>query len=635
MTRVSNAATTPTNTTVHTAQPDDGRLSVQHLTITGGPQRHRRLLVQDVSFQVESGQTLGIVGESGSGKSLTARALVGLLPKGLHASGSVSYGGLEIIGRGERDLRSIRGARVSLLLQDPFTILNPLLTVGTALLESMRVDGYRTQSDARADIGRRLAEVGLAADVAERYPFQLSGGMRQRVALACALARDPSLLIADEPTTALDVTTQAEVLRLLAGIQRDRGMSLIFITHDLRVAFEVCDRIQVMYAGSVVEQAPARQLAAQPAHPYSLGLLLTEPPVDRYVEKLAAIPGAVPRADDVGDKCGFADRCEWKQSPCVSSRPPLAAINASHTSACVRIDHIRGELTGRLSARHTTATSPRPIMEGSAPVAVITDVHKSFRSSRFFGRNREAVALDGVNFAVGEGESVGLVGETGSGKTTIARLITGLTRPDSGTVEIEGADQTDGSRRRARHLHRLVQMVFQDPYASLNPALSVGSTLREALAVRGKVDDATEQVTALLAEVGLPASYADIRPVALSGGERQRIAIARAIAVQPKLLICDEPVAALDVSAQAHVLELLRTIRRHSNISMLFITHDLAVVRQMTERVVVLYRGQIVEVGLTAEVLDNPQHEYTRGLVAAIPGSEAWSIRSSGASVTS
>ncbi|MTD54641.1 dipeptide ABC transporter ATP-binding protein [Amycolatopsis pithecellobii] len=627
MTRVSIAATTITGTTIQTAEPDDGRLSVQRLTITGGPQGHPRVLVRDVSFHVESGQTLGIVGESGSGKSLTARALAGLLPKGLHASGSVSYGGLEIIGRRERDLRSTRGTRISLLLQDPFTILNPLLTVGAHLVESMRVDGHRSRSDAGADIGRRLGEVGLKADVAERYPFQLSGGMRQRVALACALARDPSLLIADEPTTALDVTTQAEVLRLLAKIQRDRGMSLILITHDLRVAFEVCDRIQVMYAGSVVEQAPAQQLAALPAHPYSLGLLLTEPPVDRYVEKLAAIPGAVPRAEQVGDQCGFADRCEWKQSPCVAGRPPLATINASHRSACLRIDHIRGELTERLSGRNTTSTSPRPITEGSAPIAVVTDVRKSFRSSRLFGRNREAVALDGVNFTVGQGESVGLVGETGSGKTTIARLITGLTRPDSGTVEINDVDQSDGSRRRTRQLHRLVQMVFQDPYASLNPALTVGATLREALAVRGKIDDPSERVPALLAEVGLPASYAGIRPVALSGGERQRIAIARAIAVQPRLLICDEPVAALDVSAQAHVLELLRTIRRHAGISMLFITHDLAVVRQMTERVVVLHRGRIVEAGLTAEVLDDPQHEYTRRLVAAIPGSEAWNPR--------
>jgi peptide/nickel transport system ATP-binding protein len=600
-------------------------LSVGNLSITTGAAARPRTLVREVNLELGRGETLGIVGESGSGKSLTARAIIGLLPTGVRASGSVVFDDRELVGAGRGVWKELRGSRVGLLLQDPFTMLNPLQTAGTHIAECLPKAVCRDRSRRRAEIARRLGEVGLDPDVADRYPFQLSGGMRQRVALTAALVGDPELLIADEPTTALDVTTQAEVLDLLKDIQRRRNMSLILITHDLRVAFSVCDRIQVMYAGTILEQAPASELAAAPDHPYSLGLLLAEPPVTHYLDRLPSIPGAVPPADTVKDTCAFAARCSWARPECATGKPPLVAIGAKRASACVRLDEIRGDLHAAARALDQPSTpQPAPTVGGAA-VVTLTDVRKCFRTSRLVGRSTTATALDEVSFRIAEGESVGLVGETGSGKTTVARAILGLVTPDAGSIDLAGIDVSDyrrldrTSRRQAR---RTVQVVFQDPYSSLNPAISVGTTLREVIAVRGGATDPEAEIADLLSQVGLPAAYASRRPATLSGGERQRVAIARAIALRPRLLLCDEPVAALDVSAQAQVLELLRDIRRRRAMAMLFITHDLSVVRQMSERLIVLYHGQVVETGPTDAVLDHPRHAYTRRLLEAIPGSQ-------------
>lgn len=599
-------------------------LRVEHLTVTAPDDHGRRTLVQDVEFTVGRGETLGIVGESGSGKSLTARAIVGLLPAGLQAAGSVSYDGKQLLGARERVLRGIRGSRISLLLQDPFTMLNPLETVGGHLAESLPSSVRRKRGLVGAETTRRLAEVGLDSEIAARYPFQLSGGMRQRVALAAALAKDPAVLIADEPTTALDVTTQHEVLQLLKDVQGRRGMSLVLITHDLRVAFSVCDQIQVMYAGAVVERAPSAQLAQAPAHPYSLGLLQAEPPVTHYVRELFAIPGRVPAAEAVANQCGFADRCAWSRPECVSSRPVLAALTDARSSACVRLDEIRSDLEHRAVKAERTGMPP-VVHTDSRAILKVRELVKTYRTTPLIGRARAMTALDRVSFEVREGESLGLVGETGSGKTTIARSILGLTRPDSGHIELDGLELADYRRRtraQRQQIRRQVQVVFQDPYASLNPSMRVRSTLREVLAHRGAVTDMTTEIDTLLNRVGLPTEYADRLPAELSGGERQRIAIARAIAMRPRLLICDEPVAALDVSAQAQVLELLRDIRQTDSVSILFITHDLAVVRQMTDRVLVLYHGQLVETGDTTAVLNRPRNDYTRKLIQAVPGGQ-------------
>ncbi|MEU5866483.1 ABC transporter ATP-binding protein [Nonomuraea sp. NPDC047529] len=558
-----------------------------------------RVLVDGVDLTVAAGETVGLVGESGSGKSLTARALVGLLPRGLRAEGSVEVGGAQLVGASERLLRGVRGRRISLLMQDPFAMLNPLRTAGAHIAETLR---GRTS---RQEIARRLTEVGIDDPaVAGRYPFQLSGGMRQRVALAAALAGDPELLVADEPTTALDATTQHEILALLRRVQEARGMGVLLITHDLRVAFAVCDRVAVMYAGRVVEQGPGPELASAPAHPYTSGLLGALPSAELTLERLVGIPGAVPRADAVAGVCAFATRCDRVADACTAARPPLRPIGRDRLTACV----------------HDTAGAARPPLREAALPAAPAGGEPLLHVEGLRKRYGAHTALGGVSLHVNPGETVGLVGESGSGKTTLARSVLGLLTPDGGRIRLAGLDVTDRAaldpRERAR-VHRLVQCVFQDPSTSLNPAMTVGATLAEAIARAAPADRIG--VGELLELVGLPAAYAARRPKALSGGERQRVAVARALAVRPALLICDEPVASLDVSVQAHVLELLRGIGRELGTGMLFITHDLAVVRQVAARTVVLLKGAVVEEGTTSAVLDAPAHDYTRRLVAAVP----------------
>ncbi len=600
------------------------------------PRGRSRTLVRDVGFDLAAGDSLGIVGESGSGKSMTARAVLGVLPDGVRAEGEVLFDGIPLLGRRERDLRPLRGTRLAMVLQDPFTALNPLQTVGTHLRESLAPRVRRDRGEAAAEVARRLREVGLDPDaIAGRYPFQLSGGMRQRVAIAAALAQDPDLLVADEPTTALDVTTQAEILDLLRRLRADRGMALVLITHDLRVAFSVCDRVLVMYAGSVLEDAPAAALARDPQHPYSLGLLLAEPPVSHYVDRLVPLPGRVPSADGVADRCAFADRCAWRHDACLTSRPALVSRTADRASACGRIGEI-GEEIGARRLRQAAPGTPPPVPDGT-PLLVVDGLTKTYgtRSSLGIPGSRlgtrssthpggETKALHDVSFELREGESLGVVGESGSGKTTLARCVLGLTTPGAGTIRLGGVDVSDYrrlSRSDHRDVRRLVQVVFQDPYSSLNPRFTVGATLREAVGARGdRTADRARQAAELLDLVHLPASYADRYPDALSGGERQRVAVARALAVRPRLLICDEPVAALDVSVQAQILELLREVRRTYGTSMLFITHDLSVVRQMTDRAIVLRGGEIVESGETSALLESPGHPYTRRLLASIPG---------------
>ena len=594
------------------------QLVVRGLRVTAARGERRRELVREVNFDLSAGEKLAIVGESGSGKSMTARSIVGLLPSGVSAHGSVTFAGESLLGARPRVLRAIRGARIALLLQDPFAVLNPVQTVREHILESLPTQVRRNRALARKQVEDRLQEVGLSHDqVGASYPFQLSGGMRQRVALAAALARDPELLIADEPTTALDVSAQADVLSLLRSLTQRRGMALLLITHDLRVAVSASDRVLVMYAGTILERGPAPALMRAPRHPYTLGLLLAEPPVSHFVERLRSAPGDATSTAEPLAGCAFAGRCRWRASECVTIRPSLRAVGEGRESACLRIDRIAGEMQAELAA--PSVASP-PIAPGNAPpICRFEAVSKRYRTRELFGQAREGQAVREVSFEIGADESVGLVGETGSGKTTLARCLLGLTRPDSGRITLGMHDVTDYRRLRGDERTRarqLVQVVFQDPYGSLNPALTVRATLGEAIRHRragaGGVD-----VEQLLSLVGLPARSAGRRPVALSGGERQRVAIARAVAVAPRLLVCDEPVASLDVSVQAQILELLRDIRRRVGTSFLFITHDLSVVRQMTDRVVVLHRGEVVESGATAHVLDAPTHPYTVQLIHA------------------
>ncbi len=443
-------------------------LQVRELRVTST----RGVIVDGLDLDVSRGETIGIVGESGSGKSLTARALVGLLPAGVTASGSIRFAGRELVDAPERVWKGVRGREIALLLQDPFTMLSPLLKVGPQIELTVRDRDQGRGADAIA----RLAEVGIRSErVAEQYPFQLSGGMRQRVALAAALASDPTVLIADEPSTALDVSTQREILRLIRSTQARRGMSVVLITHDLRIAFSICDRVYVLYAGQLLEVGGARELEKRPAHPYTAALLAAEPALEGRKARLAAIPGSVPRADDVRSQCAFAPRCPWVIDACRAGRPLLRERVGGRRSACLRVDEIQEALVA-------PAAGPAPEVEVvaspqlDAPILELVSLRKTFET-----RAGNVDALDDVSLVVGRGEKVGIVGESGSGKTTLARCVVGLETPTGGSILLDGVEVSnyDGLTPELRHrARRTAQLVFQDPYSTLNPARTVGSRWR-------------------------------------------------------------------------------------------------------------------------------------------------------------
>jgi peptide/nickel transport system ATP-binding protein len=600
-------------------------LEVNGLRVEYVAGKTRRTLVSGADLRVDRGETVAIVGESGSGKTLTARAIIRLLPTGVEATaGGISLAGQDVLSMSDREAARLRGNQISMIFQDPFTMLNPVLRCSGHLEEVLRNRANPlSRKAAREEARARLAEVGiLDPSAADRYPFQLSGGMRQRVGLAAALAGDPELLIADEPSTALDVTTQAEILDLLKSVQRARGMGLILITHDLRVAFSVAERVYVLYAGALVEVSNAKALEREPLHPYSLGLLLSEPATEFRQAQLLAIDGSVPAPDDVVDQCSFASRCRWVQERCVAGPPPLREVEPGRFSACVRLEEIREEMTKVRREVRAPVLQAAPSTE-MAPFLRVRDLEKVFAGQR----GGVVRALDGVSITVGVNESVGIVGESGSGKTTLGRCLVGLEDPTSGTIDIDGIDATHYSKltraERAR-LRSTVQIVFQDPYSSLDRTETVGAALREVLVVnKFPSQRMSARVDELLERVGLPLGYAKRRPAALSGGERQRVVIARTLALEPKLIVCDEPVSALDVSVQAQILSLFRELREEFGLSYLFITHDLAVVRQVVDRVYVLYQGNVVEQGLVDQVLDQPKHPYTKRLIASIPRAAA------------
>ena len=556
-------------------------------------------IVSGLDLTVEPGETHAIVGESGSGKSVSAKALAGLLPPGLTAIGTLAIGGASVpLDGADRAWRLVRGSGITLLPQDPFTSLSPRHRCGSQIGAPLR---HLSRAQRAAVVLASLEEVGLPGRVARQYPFQLSGGMRQRVAIAAALITRPKVLIADEATTALDVTTQRDVLDLLGRLQRDRQMGLILITHDLGVARGRADQVTVMYAGRTAEHGPAAAVIASPAHPYTGRLLDCDPPLDVALDRLPTIPGSVPRLATVGAACTFASRCDLVTDECRTQVPPLAEVGPGHQAACLCTAEFTRDRRRPEHARRPVATPAGP-----APDAAILSVRALAKS---FG---PTVALAGIDLDVTAGESVAVVGESGSGKTTLARIIVGLEIADAGIVTVSGPPGRPGGEPRPP------QIVFQDPYSALNPSLTVGASLRDALRAGGR-DLSGSEVAALLDMVGLPAAYARRRPRALSGGERQRVAIARALAPRPDLLVCDEAVSSLDVSVQAQILNLIADLRVQLGLSVLFISHDLAVVRQAAERVYVLYKGRFVEHGDTADVLANPAHDYTRLLMASAP----------------
>jgi peptide/nickel transport system ATP-binding protein len=594
-------------------------LTVRNLSVSVPDRGGQRTITTGIDLDLARGEAIAIVGESGSGKSLTARAIACLLPRQIAASGSVQFDELDLMRLTERELRSVRGHRIAMLLQDPFTMLNPLMRAGS-VVDEMLPDQLRQRASRRQERRRRLAEVGLDDDVVQRMPFQLSGGMCQRVAIAAALARDPELLIADEPSTALDATTQADVVKLLHRLQTERGMSMILVTHDLRLAFATCRRVYVLYAGSLMEVGHTETLEADPHHPYTLGLLLSEPSAERRTVRMTFISGSVPQAGDVIDRCAFADRCDWAIEICRERKPDLMSAGPGRLSACVRWRELRPQMRQLRGQSRAAVTAPRLRPASQQPLVSVRNLTKTF----VMRRGRTVRALRGVSIDVYPAESVGLIGESGAGKTTLGRCLIGLHRSTDGAIDIAGIPATDFAALSADQrslVRRQIQMIFQNPYATLNPRHSVRRILTEALRAAGTpATEIAARVRALLGEVEIPQTYADRRPLSLSGGERQRVAIARALAVRPRVLVCDEPSASLDISVQAQVLNLFRRLQQTDGMSFLFITHNPAVARQMTDRIYVMRDGEVVEHGLTEDVFTSPKHPYTRRLIWSSTG---------------
>lgn len=580
--------------------------------------------VNGVSFDVFPGETFALLGESGCGKSATAQALLRLLPP----AGRYLGGQIHLLGESEsllklpeRDLRRIRGGRMAMIFQEPATSLNPVLTVGHQIQEVLSVQRQLRGEAARQCAEDLLRQVGIADPVRRlgEYPFQFSGGMKQRVMMAMALAGEPDLLIADEPTTALDVTVQAQVLDLLSEVQRKRGMGVLLITHDLGVVARMADRIGVMYAGELVEVASRADFFRAPAHPYSRALFAALPDQVARGAELQALSGQVPSLSALPPGCRFAARCPQRLDRCDQESPVWRVLPGGAQIRCWAIE------AERTSVQPTLASPIGPSGSTSeVPVLAVRDlqVHFPIRRGIFQRVVGQVRAVDGVSLTLKAGKTLALVGESGCGKSTVGKAILQLPPPTAGSVQVLGREWVGLSSRLLRPLRRQAQMVFQDPFASLNPRLRVGEILMEGLMAQGMVRTASEaqsRCLELLDWVGLEASALERFPHAFSGGQRQRLAIARALALSPEILICDEPTSALDVSVQAQILNLLRALQQSLGLAYLFVTHNFGVVNYLADEIAVMYLGRIVEQGPAEQVLLAPAHPYTRALLSSVP----------------
>ncbi len=587
--------------------------------------------VDGVSFTLHRGETLGIVGKSGSGKSVAAKSIMNLLEEPARiVAGSIRFRGKEITALSEAELREIRGAEIAMVFQDPMTSLNPVLRISRQLIETMTAHGRFTSGAARIRAASLLGRMGIAGPdrVLDSWPHQFSGGMRQRVMLAMGFANEPSLILADEPTTALDVTIQAQILDLLRALNGDLGTAVILISHDLGVIATICSRVLVMYAGEVVEQGRPEDLLTDPRHPYTWALLHAAPRLDGAVagaRRLATIEGQPPDARAWPEGCRFRARCPFAIGAC-AQHPELLPIGADRSSRCWVTQG--GARLVPPSPRHAAGVAVTQQDFAPAPLLEIRGLTKHFELPRdnFLEQRRVLRAVDGVDLQVFRGETVGLVGESGCGKSTLARLVMRLEEPTAGRIVFDRQDITHASQSAIRPLRRRMQMIFQDPYASLNPRMTVGDILAGPLRLHGLASGAAEvrdRVGVLLNLVGLPPNSVSRFPHEFSGGQRQRVSIARALAVEPVFVIGDEPISALDVNIQAQIINLMIGLQERLRLTYLFIAHDLAVVRHISDRIVVLYLGRVVESASAAELFRRPLHPYTASLISAVPTLDA------------
>jgi peptide/nickel transport system ATP-binding protein len=595
--------------------------------------------VRDLSFSLGRGETIGIVGESGSGKSTVALAALGLLPRSARVTGSVLCQGKELIGLPERDLAKIRSSTIAYIPQDPLTALNPGFNVGWQIAETIWTRGQVSKADARKKAVELLELVGIpnAERRADDFPHEFSGGQRQRIVIAIAMANEPAVMVADEPTTALDVTIQAQVLEALRAARDRTGASLLLITHDLGVVAGMADRVLVMYAGKAVEAATADALFHDSKMPYTLGLLGSLPRMDGSGRgPLRPIPGSPPSLINMPVGCPFAPRCPAVVQQCLDEEPQLLGVGPGHEAACHRSRSLPGG-GANLFAPTWTDTEDEDVKQGTlesdpggraaergGTLIAVRDIVKNFpvRSGGLIRRTvAVAQAVSGVSFDLAESETLGLVGESGCGKSTAARVVLQLLPATAGSVTFEGKELVGQSRKDLRPIRQQLQVVFQDPFASLDPRMPVGEIVGEPLKVHGRWDRRTgpERVAELFEMVGLNPEHRSRYPNEFSGGQRQRVGIARALALGPKVLVLDEPVSALDVSIQAGVVNLLEELQDRLGLAYLFIAHDLSVVRHISDRVAVMYLGRIVESGTADQVYDSPSHPYTQALLSAVP----------------
>jgi peptide/nickel transport system ATP-binding protein len=592
--------------------------------------------VGNVDLTIEPGEALGLVGESGCGKSMTGLSIMGLLPPGgAIVGGSIKLDGRELVGLSDQEMRTIRGNDVAMIFQDPLTSLDPTKTVGYQVAEPVRLHTGASKAAAMARAIEVLGLVGLPRP-AERlgdYPHQLSGGLRQRVMIAMALSCEPRLLIADEPTTALDVTIQAQILALLHDLKDRLGMAMLLITHDMGVIAGHADRVQVMYAGRMVEVAETATLFRRMRHPYTHALLASIPRLNASsAQRLLSIGGLPPDLAHPPDGCRFAPRCSRATDKCRSQEPPLVGETPEHLFSCWHpVDGPAGAGAAdgtNARAQAVTARPAGPDREDAAPAGTslleVRDLVKEFPVTAGLILQRKVAsvhAVSDVSFSVRAGETFGLVGESGCGKTTIGRVVTALERPNSGAVLLGGQDISALSGGELRRKRRDLQLMFQDPYSSLDPRMRVGSIIREPLTIQhvGTRQQQDRRVFELLDEVGLPRHAVERYPHEFSGGQRQRIGLARALTLSPKVIVADEPVSALDVSIRAQVLNLMKRLQADHGLTYIVISHDLGVVKYMADRIGVMYLGKLVEMGSADDIYQRAAHPYTAGLIEAIP----------------
>ena len=615
-------------------------LDVTGLTVSYTTRAGHIQALRDVDLAIDRGESLGLVGESGSGKSTAALAILGLLgPEATMRASRIAFADRDLATISTAERRDLRGNRISIVFQDPFTSLNPALPIGRQVAEPLIHHRGMAKSAADEKAIRALAEVGLPrpTELARAYPHQLSGGMQQRVLIATALICDPDLVILDEPTTALDVTVEAEILDLLEDLRRRRGLAMLFVTHNLGLVGRICDRVCVLYAGSVLETGPTEQVLRRPAHPYTKGLLASAPRFEHGSgRRLAPIPGRFPDLAALPSGCVFHPRCPYAEERCTTAPQSLDALDEGHGARCWKAPILR-DLPWVAEVPHATAAAA--LQRDAAPLIEIAGLRKTYPSRERFRADSIKLrmiggvlpwprierarlrAVDGISLSIRSGEILGLVGESGCGKSTAGRCAIRLIEPSAGSVRFQGHDILREPPRRLRTLRGRAQMVFQNPASSLNPRKTVGAAVERAMALFSDQPPAERRrsVGELLGKVGLSAAYAERYPHQLSGGERQRVGIARALATRPKFIVCDEPVSALDVSVQATILNLLADLRDEFGLAYLFISHDLSVVAHIADRIAVMYGGVLLEEGPTPALLAPPFHPYTEVLLSAVP----------------